>query len=48
MATYSTIGSIILTFALTAFLYYFFWVAVLPFMRIEKGIIHTKKKYDLK
>lgn len=38
MATYSTIGSTILSFALTAFLYYFFWVAVLPFMRIEKGI----------
>lgn len=37
MATYSTIGSIILAFALTAFLYYVFWVAVLPFMRIEKG-----------
>lgn len=45
MATYSTIGSIILSFALTAFLYYFFWVAVLPFMRIEKGISPSARKW---
>lgn len=37
MASFSTIGSIILSFAIVAFVYFLFWISVLPFMLIEEG-----------
>lgn len=37
MASFSSIGSVILSFAIVAFVYFFFWISVLPFMLIEEG-----------
>lgn len=39
MASNATIGNLILTVTLTIFVYYFFWIAVLPFMRIDDGTL---------
>lgn len=37
MAPFSAIGNVILSLAIAAFIYYFFWISVLPFMLIEEG-----------
>lgn len=37
MATYAAYGKTFLIVVLAAFLYYFFWISVLPFMRILDG-----------
>lgn len=37
MASNATVGNVILSAALTVFGYFVFWIAVLPFMRIEDG-----------
>lgn len=37
MASNAQLGKIILIAAIAVFFYYFFWVAVLPFMLIDEG-----------
>lgn len=37
MASNANIGKLILCAAFSIFLYYFFWIAILPFMRVEEG-----------
>ncbi|XP_029405559.2 uncharacterized protein LOC105225030 [Bactrocera dorsalis] len=42
MASNSQVGKIVVVVALTLFLYYFFWVSILPFMLIDEGnFIHS-------
>lgn len=35
MASNAILGKLILCIAFSIFLYYFFWIAILPFMRVE-------------
>lgn len=47
MAEYSTIGKIVLASALAIFVYFTFWISILPFVRIENGMLndtHTPKR----
>jgi len=37
MASNAQLGKLILIAAIAVFFYYFFWVAVLPFMLIDEG-----------
>lgn len=37
MASNAKLGEIVLVIAVSIFLYYFFWVAILPFMLIDEG-----------
>lgn len=37
MASNANLGKLILCIAFLIFLYYFFWIAILPFMRVEEG-----------
>jgi len=41
MASNAQLGKIILISAIAVFFYYFFWVAVLPFMLIDEGEFST-------
>lgn len=42
MASDAVIGKLVLYTSLIIFLYYLFWVAVLPFMLIEEGKLIIK------
>lgn len=37
MASNAKVGEIVLVIAVSIFLYYFFWVSILPFMLIDEG-----------
>lgn len=39
MASNAKLGKLILFVAFSVFLYYFFWIAILPFMRVKEGKI---------
>ncbi|KAI8117739.1 dolichol-phosphate mannose synthase subunit 2 [Lucilia cuprina] len=42
MASNAKVGEIVLIVAVSIFLYYFFWVSILPFMLIDEGnLIHS-------
>lgn len=38
MATFAAYGKAFLVLVIAAFLYYFFWISILPFMRIRNGV----------
>lgn len=42
MASNAKLGKLILCIAFSIFLYYFFWIAILPFMRVEEGKNKTR------
>lgn len=44
MAKYSTIGKIVLASALAIFAYFTFWISILPFIRIEIGMLNDGEK----
>lgn len=46
MASNSQVGKIVVVAALTLFLYYFFWVSILPFMLIDEGERSDDKDKD--
>lgn len=37
MASDANVGKIVFVIAVSVFLYYFFWVSILPFMLIDEG-----------
>ncbi|XP_037879430.1 dolichol-phosphate mannose synthase subunit 2 [Glossina fuscipes] len=42
MASDANVGKIVFVIAVSVFLYYFFWVSILPFMLIDEGnLIHS-------
>lgn len=47
MASNAKIGEIVLVIAVSVFLYYFFWVAIWPFMLIDEGKLKSQRLYLL-
>lgn len=48
MATFAAIGKTLLVIVIAAFLYTFFWISILPFMRIKDGEIVQLSIYFLR